>query len=374
MSNITQHIYADNAATTPLISKAYEAMLPYLMVDYGNASQPYAFARNPKKALKEARAEIAECIGALPEEIFFTSGGTESNNWVIQGAIKQDKPIVTSAIEHHSVLEPCTLTDTVVFLPVDKEGVVQSKQLENILGDNKYGITSVMFANNEIGTIEPIAELTSIAHQHNWLFHTDAVQAIGHVPIDVHEIDVDMLSASAHKFNGPKGIGFLYIKKGTQWPSLLLGGSQESNHRAGTENVASIVGMAIALQENVKSLDNNTKHISHLEDLLLISLKDSGIRFRRNGCQKHIPGNISISFPKNDGEAILHRLDLMGISVSTGSACDSTRNQIYHVLKAIGLEETYAKGTIRITLSHHNTEQEVQTIVSALKKILGEQL
>ncbi|MBQ7712013.1 MAG: cysteine desulfurase [Bacteroidales bacterium] len=374
MSNITQHIYADNAATTPLNSKAYEAMLPYLMVDYGNASQPYAFARNPKKALKEARAEIAECIGALPEEIFFTSGGTESNNWVIQGAIKQDKPIVTSAIEHHSVLEPCALTDNVVFLPVDKEGVVQSKQLENILGDNKYGITSVMFANNEIGTIEPIDELTSIAHQHNWLFHTDAVQAIGHVPIDVHEIDVDMLSASAHKFNGPKGIGFLYIKKGTQWPSLLLGGSQESNHRAGTENVASIVGMAIALQENVKSLDNNTKHISHLEDLLLISLKDSGIRFRRNGCQKHIPGNISISFPKNDGEAILHRLDLMGISVSTGSACDSTRNQISHVLKAIGLEETYAKGTIRITLSHHNTEQEVQTIVSALKKIMGERL
>lgn len=370
MNQGKRHIYADNAATTPLSRTAYEAMLPYLIDEFGNASQPYTFARNPKKALKEARATIADCIGALPEEIFFTSGGTESNNWVIQGAIKQNKSIVTSTIEHHSVLVPCTLTDNVAFLPVDKMGVVQLKSFESVMSPNRCGVASVMFANNEIGTIEPIAELASIAHQRNWLFHTDAVQAIGHISVDVHKIGVDLLSASAHKFNGPKGIGFLYIKKGLQWPSLLWGGSQESNHRAGTENVASIVGMSVALQENVSSLKTNIVYINSLENLLLAKLDNSGIKCIRNGSTEHIPGNISLSFVDKDGETILHRLDLHGISVSTGSACDSMNTQISHVLKAIHLDERYAKGTIRISLGAHNTVNDIQAIVETFVKVL----
>lgn len=373
MNQERKHIYADYAATSPLSHKAYEAMLPYLLNDYGNASQPYAFARKPKKAIQEARATIADCIGALPEEIFFTSCGTESNNWAIQGAYRQDKYIVTSAIEHHSILSPSTTLGNATVVPVSGDGVVLDNCYENALREKQDGLASIMFSNNEIGTIEPIAELADMAHHHKWLFHTDAVQAVGHTPIDVHELGIDMLSASAHKFNGPKGIGFLYIKKGIEWPSLLLGGSQESNHRAGTENVASVVGMAVALSENVDSLESNVNHISSLELQLLMGLTDANISFKRNGCSKHIAGNLSLSFPEKDGEAILHRLDLLGISISTGSACDSKNTQISHVLYAIGLEERYAKGTIRISLGHQNTEQDVQTIIAALKRIIKEE-
>lgn len=373
MNQERKHIYADYAATSPLSHKAYEAMLPYLLNDYGNASQPYAFARKPKKAIQEARATIADCIGALPEEIFFTSCGTESNNWAIQGAYRQDKYIVTSAIEHHSILSPSTTLGNATVVPVSGDGVVLDNCYENALREKQDGLASIMFSNNEIGTIEPIAELADMAHHHKWLFHTDAVQAVGHTPIDVHELGIDMLSASAHKFNGPKGIGFLYIKKGIEWPSLLLGGSQESNHRAGTENVASVVGMAVALSENVDSLESNVNHISSLELQLLMGLTDANISFKRNGCSKHIAGNLSLSFPEKDGEAILHRLDLLGISISTGSACDSKNTQISHVLYAIGLEERYAKGTIRISLGHQNTEQDVQTIIATLKRIIKEE-
>ena len=373
MNQEKRHIYADNAATSPLSPKAYEAMLPYLVEGYGNASQPYAFSRKPKKALQEARAIIADCIGALPEEIFFTSCGTESNNWVIQGAFQQGMHVVTSAIEHHSILRPCTLGDTTI-IPVNNDGVVFLDYYSKALVKDKRGIVSFMFANNEIGTIEPVGELADVAHHNGWLFHTDAVQAVGHTAINVHEIGVDMLSSSAHKFNGPKGIGFLYKRRGLEWPSLLLGGSQESGHRAGTENVPSIVGMATALQENIDSLQMNVTYLQHLEELLINGLKDKKISFIRNGSPNHIAGNISLSFPAADGEALLHRLDLMGISVSTGSACDSKETQISHVLKAINLNEAFAKGTIRVSLGHKNTEQDVQAIVAALLKIIREPL
>ena len=363
------YIYADNAATSPLSHKAYEAMVPYLVDEYGNASQPYAFARKPKMALQEARAMIADCIGALPEEVYFTSCGTESNNWVIQGAFSQGMHVITSAIEHHSILRPCALGDTTI-VPVNSDGIVFHDEYSKALVKFRRGLASFMYANNEIGTIEPIGELADLAHHNGWLFHTDAVQAVGHTKINVHEIGVDMLSSSAHKFNGPKGIGFLYIKKDLVWPSLLLGGSQEFSHRAGTENVASIVGMATALQENINSLENNLKHIHLLENQLLSGLKDANISFKRNGSSNHIVGNLSLSFPGEDGEAILHRLDLLGIGISTGSACDSKETQISHVLKAINLDETYAKGTIRISLGHQNTEQEIQTIGAALTKII----
>ena len=371
-----EYVYADNAATTRLSNKAFESMLPYLQNEYGNASQLYSFARFPKKALKEARQVIANCIGAQPGEIFFTSCGTESDNWVINGAVQQHLPIVTSSIEHHAILRPCESAKrcgcSVSLLPVTKEGIVLSSSVKEVV-HSSCGLLSVMYANNEIGTIQPIKELATIAHENGWLMHTDAVQAIGHTRINVRELGVDMLSASAHKFNGPKGIGFLYIKEGVNWPALIKGGTQENGLRAGTENVASIVGMATALEENVISICENESHLAHLEEILISNLSRSGIAFYRNGAENHIKGNVSLSFPNRSGESIMHRLDLKGICVSTGSACDSKETQISHVLKAIGLEEMLAKGTIRISLSKYNTEHDMMKIVQVLVGILKEE-
>ena len=371
-----EYVYADNAATTRLSNKAFESMLPYLQNEYGNASQLYSFARLPKKALKEARQVIANCIGAQPSEIFFTSCGTESDNWVINGAVQQHLPIVTSSIEHHAILRPCESAKrcgcSVSLLPVTKEGIVLSSSVKEVV-HSSCGLLSVMYANNEIGTIQPIKELATIAHENGWLMHTDAVQAIGHTRINVRELGVDMLSASAHKFNGPKGIGFLYIKEGVNWPALIKGGTQENGLRAGTENVASIVGMATALEENVISICENESHLAHLEKILISNLSRSGIAFYRNGAENHIKGNVSLSFPNRSGESIMHRLDLKGICVSTGSACDSKETQISHVLKAIGLEEMLAKGTIRISLSKYNTEYDMMKIVQVLVGILKEE-
>ena len=371
-----EYVYADNAATTRLSNKAFECMLPYLQNEYGNASQLYSFARSPKKALKEARQVIATCIGAQPSEIYFTSCGTESDNWVINGAVQQHLPIVTSSIEHHAILRPCESAKrcgcSVSLLPVTKEGIVLSSSVKEVV-HSSCGLLSVMYANNEIGTIQPIKELATIAHENGWLMHTDAVQAIGHTRINVRELGVDMLSASAHKFNGPKGIGFLYIKEGVNWPALIKGGTQENGLRAGTENVASIVGMATALEENVISICENESHLAHLEEILISNLSRSGIAFYRNGAENHIKGNVSLSFPNRSGESIMHRLDLKGICVSTGSACDSKETQISHVLKAIGLEEMLAKGTIRISLSKYNTEQDMIKIVQVLVGILKEE-
>ena len=371
-----EYVYADNAATTRLSNKAFESMLPYLQNEYGNASQLYSFARLPKKALKEARQVIANCIGAQPSEIFFTSCGTESDNWVINGAVQQHLPIVTSSIEHHAILRPCESAKrcgcSVSLLPVTKEGIVLSSSVKEVV-HSSCGLLSVMYANNEIGTIQPIKELATIAHENGWLMHTDAVQAIGHTRINVRELGVDMLSASAHKFNGPKGIGFLYIKEGVNWPALIKGGTQENGLRAGTENVASIVGMATALEENVISICENESHLAHLEEILISNLSRSGIAFYRNGAENHIKGNVSLSFPNRSGESIMHMLDLKGICVSTGSACDSKETQISHVLKAIGLEEMLAKGTIRISLSKYNTEHDMMKIVQVLVGILKEE-
>lgn len=366
-------IYADNAATTQLSKKAFEAMLPYLQNEYGNASQSYSFSRSAKLALRESREIIAKCIGALPEEIFITSGGTESDNWIIQGALRQGLPIITSVIEHHAILRPCewicNKAGDVSYLPVNQEGVVCFNTLNDRM-NGKKGITSIMFANNEIGTIQPINEIALLCHRKGWLFHTDAVQAVGHTPINVETLGIDMLSASAHKFNGPKGIGFLYIRRGVKWVPLILGGSQESGFRAGTENVAGVVGMAAALKENIDSLEGNMQHIFNLEEMLMSELSQTCINFQRNGANKHLAGNISLSFPGHSGEAIMHRLDLLGISVSTGSACDSKETNVSHVLKAINLSETMALGTIRITLGKNNTEEDVNKIVQALCKIL----
>lgn len=369
-------IYADNAATTKLDIDAFEAMKPYLLSEYGNASQPYSFSRTAKKALKDARAQIAECIGALPEEIYFTSGGTESDNWVVKGTLKygDQRSVITSAFEHHAMLHACAhierLGYPVTYIYPTRDGAVIPEQLRAVITDQTK-LVSVMMVNNEIGTVQPIKELCTLAHSYGARFHTDAVQAVGHILIDVHALNIDFLSASAHKFNGPKGIGFLYIRKGAEIEPFSDGGAQEFGMRAGTENIASIVGMATALQKNCSQIVETEKRILKLEQIILNALEASGIDFHRNGAVPHIPGNLSLSFRGFEGEMLLHRLDLMGIMVSTGSACDSKNTQISHVLKAIRADEDYALGTIRISLGRDNTLDDAKKIADALIKIIS---
>ena len=370
-------VYADNAATTELDPDAFEAMTPYFLEEYGNPSQPYTFARAPKTALHEARATIADCIGALPEEIYFTSGGTESDNWSIKGSLfaKSKKTgVITSAFEHHAVLHSCQAMERlgypVVYLQPDKAGIVEPATLQEHM-TRDFKTVSIMFANNEIGVIQPIRELCEIAHAFGAVFHTDAVQAVGHVPVDVATIGVDLLSVSAHKFNGPKGIGFLYIKKGTNIAPYADGGAQERKYRAGTENVPLIVGMATALKKNCSNMQKNADHILGLERQLLERLNCAGIVYSRNGSKNTLPGLLSLSFPGASGEAILHRMDLQGIAISTGSACDSQNTKISHVLRSIQLDEASAKGTIRISLGRNNTAEDVERIVYALVKTVS---
>lgn len=370
-------IYADNAATTKLDSDVFEIMKPYLLSEYGNASQPYSFSRASKLALKNAREMIAKCINAKPEEIYFTSGGTESDNWAIKGICLpgEGKRLITSEIEHHAILNSAETVKRmgadVDYLKPTSEGVITVDELKKVITP-KTTLVSIMLANNEIGTIQPIKDLAEMAHKFGALFHTDAVQAVGHIKIDVKELDVDMLSASAHKFNGPKGIGFIYIKQGTTISTYLDGGSQESALRAGTENVASIIGMAYALKKNCDNLDVNKEKITKLEEKLLALLNVCGSNgIKKNGGNNTLPGNISLSLKNQDGEALLHRLDLRGICISTGSACDSKNTNISHVLKAIKLDEQFAKGTIRISLGKDNTEDDIRYIADELKKIMN---
>ncbi len=369
-------IYADNAATTKLDVDAFEAMKPFLLDNFANPSQPYSFSRPAKDVMSAARQTIAECIHAKPEEIFFTSGGTESDNWAIKGvalAHSKEQELITSAFEHHALLRSAEAIGEqlhpVVYVQPDKSGIVQPKKLQAVITD-KTAMVSVMTANNEIGTIQPVQELCTIAHQHGAMFHTDAVQAVGHIPIHVEDMGIDVLSASAHKFNGPKGMGFLYIRNGSRIAPNVNGGSQESGMRAGTENVAAIVGMAEALWGNCMKMNENRKHVSELEDRLLSGLRQLPISFHRNGAEPFLPGILSLSFPGFDGEAILHRMDLMGIAISTGSACDSVNTAISHVLRAIQLDERAAKGTVRISLGKNNSAEDVDAIVHGLAKIL----
>lgn len=318
---------------------------------------------------------IAACIGAEPEEIYFTSGGTESDNWAIKGLIEpNDKhQTITSQIEHHAVLNACNALERlgypVVYLPVDSQGVVLSDSLSKAITE-KTKLVSVMMVNNEIGTIEPIKELATIAHTHNVLFHTDAVQAVGHIPIDVNELGIDMLSSSAHKFNGPKGIGFLYIRKGTQIRPLADGGAQEFHMRAGTENIASIVGMAVALKKNCRTMQETSTKLQAMDHAFIDVLHEANVDFIRNGSVSKSPGIISVSIRNISGEMLLHRLDLKGISISTGSACDSVNTQVSHVIKAIGVPSAYAQGTIRISFGHDNQIEDAVEIAHAIAKIL----
>lgn len=368
-------IYADNAATTRMDIEVFEAMKPYLLSEYGNVSQPYSFTRKAKKAIKESREIIANCIGAEPDEIFFTSGGSESDNWAIKSLLshKDDTNIITSNIEHHAILNACKAVEkfgaSVSYLDPDKEGVITNKTLGKYI-NNKTKLVSIMLANNEIGTIEPIAELAKTAHQHGAVFHTDAVQAVGHIPINVKQLGVDMLSASGHKFNAPKGIGFLYIKRGTKIDSYINGGDQESGKRAGTENVASIVGMATALKNNCAEMNMIAEKLRHMENLFLNTLDAADVKYLYNGAELRIPGNINISILDADGEMLLHRLDLKGICISTGSACDSASTQVSHVIESIGVPDEYAKGTIRISFGKYNHERDAIAVADAIVEIL----
>lgn len=369
------YVYADNAATTKLDKDALAAMLPWLQDEYGNASQPYSFARKPKKALADARTAIAACIGAEPEEIYFTSGGTESDNWAIKGLIEPDDKYltITSQIEHHAVLNACSALERfgypVVYLSADAKGIVSPEELSKAITE-KAKLVSVMMVNNEIGTIEPIKELAAVAHTHGALFHTDAVQAVGHIPIDVNELGIDMLSASAHKFNGPKGIGFLYIRKGTQIRPFTDGGAQEFHMRAGTENIASIVGMAVALRKNCDAMQETSTTLQTMEHVFINSLREADIDFIRNGAENRVPGNISISIRGASGEMLLHRLDLRGISISTGSACDSVNTQVSHVIKAIGVSQEYSEGTIRVSFGRDNKVEDALEVANAITHIV----
>ena len=369
-------IYADHAATTALSLAAYEAMLPWLQDKYGNPSTLYSLARNPRKAVAHSREVIAAAINADPSEIFFTSGGTEADNWALKGTLFQHdrgKGIITSAIEHHAILNSCAALERMGYaadtLPVDQMGVVHAETLRSALTDNVL-LVSIMLVNNEIGTIEPVAELAAIAHKAGALFHTDAVQAIGHIPVDVKALGVDMLSASAHKFNGPKGVGFLYIHNGVHLAPLLNGGGQERGMRAGTENVAGIVGMAAALQEHIEHMAQETECLNTLSGRLIDQLRSKGLDFRMNGSHNRIPGSLSLSFKDADGEMLMHRLDLMGTAVATGSACDSKDTVLSHVIQAIAVPQEYAHGTIRVTLGMDNTTEHVDRIAQQIATIL----
>jgi len=362
----SSYIYADNSATTRLAPEALKAMMPFLVTEYGNASGVYSFSRPAQKALKDAREAIASCIGALPEEIFFTSGGTESDNWAIKGSMPLGR-IVTSRIEHHAVLNSLAYADffphgSAKILPVDERGIVSYKSLEAVLS-RKTSLVSIMLANNEIGTIEPIKEYAHVAHQKGVRFHTDAVQAVGHIPIDVNSLGVDFLSASAHKFMGPKGIGFLFCRKDAHLNNFMDGGQQEFGLRAGTENIASIVGMSTALMICCDRMKETTQRLNKMAAVFKKTIKNAIPEAVFNGdtCN-HLPGHISLSIPGITGEGLLHFLDLKGIAISTGAACNSKSTQISHVLKAIRLPVSLAKGTIRISLGADNKTEDIPII------------
>ncbi|MBR5517491.1 MAG: cysteine desulfurase NifS [Clostridia bacterium] len=371
-------IYVDNAATTMLEPEVLEKMMPYLTNQYGNASSIYRFGQEAKEVVNESRETIAKCLNADTKEIYFTSGGTEADNWAIKGVAdalsKKGNHIITSAIEHHAILHTCEFLEKhgyeVTYLPVDENGLVNPDDLEKAITD-KTILVSIMFANNEIGTIQPIKELAEVAHKHDVYFHTDAVQAVAHVEIDVKELGVDLLSMSAHKFGGPKGIGALYIKKGIRVTNLLHGGQQELGRRATTENLAGIVGMAAALKLATDNFEENVAKMEALRERYINSVLEKIPYCRLNGHRtQRLPGNTNISFQFIEGEAMLLLLDMYGIAASSGSACTSGSLDPSHVLLAIGLPHGIAHGSLRVTFSHHNTEEEVDAIVEALEKTI----
>lgn len=371
-------IYFDNAATTAVRSEVFEAMSKYFSKEFGNPSSIYKIARENKKAVEESREKIAKAINADKNEIFFTAGGSESDNWAIKGIAEsyasKGKHIITLSIEHHAVLHTCQFLETkgyeVTYLPVDNDGIVDLNELKNAIREDTI-LISVMFANNEIGSLQPIEEIGKIAHENGIIFHTDAVQALGHIPIDVKALNIDLLSMSAHKIYGPKGVGALYIKKGTKITPLIHGGAQEKNRRAGTENVPGIVGMGTAVELITNEIEKESVRLSYLRDKLIDGILESIPYSRLNGSRdKRLPGNVNISFEFVEGESILLLLDMKGICASSGSACTSGSLDPSHVLLAIGLPHEKAHGSLRLTLGMFNTEEEVDYLLKELPPII----
>lgn len=372
-------IYLDNAATTKTAPEAVEAMLPYFSENYGNASSIYQLGAQSKKAILKAREIIAGSLGAEVQDIYFTAGGSESDNWALIAAAEamenKGKHIITTKIEHHAILHTCDYLEKRGFritrLEVNEQGRVSVEDVEKAICPDTI-LISVMFANNEIGTIQPIAEIGALAKEKGILFHTDAVQAYGHVPIDVNACHIDMLSASGHKFGGPKGIGFLYIRRGVKIRAFIHGGAQERSRRAGTENVPGIVGMAAALQIAVSQMEERTQKMIALRDYLIERLETEIPYCRLNGDRRErLPNNVNFSFRFVEGEAMLIMLDMKGICASSGSACTSGSLDPSHVLLAIGLPHEEAHGSLRLTLSHENTKEELDEVVEAVKEIVG---
>lgn len=371
-------IYLDNAATTKTAPEVVDAMLPYFSEYYGNASTIYGLGAESKKAMDHARQTIADSLGAKPEEIYFTAGGSESDNWALKATAEayasKGKHIITTKIEHHAILHTCEYLEKrgfeITYLNVDRDGLISLDELKAAIRPDTI-LISVMFANNEIGTIEPIAEIGEIAKEHGVLFHTDAVQAYAQVPINVDEMHIDMLSASGHKLNGPKGIGFLYIRKGVKIRSFVHGGAQERSRRAGTENIPGIVGLGVAVERAMRIMDSKTQREIELRDYLIGRLENEIPHCWLNGHRtKRLPNNINFSFLFIEGESMLIMLDMKGICASSGSACTSGSLDPSHVLLAIGLKHEEAHGSLRLTLSEDSTKEEMDIVAEEVKKIV----
>ena len=370
-------VYLDNAATTALSPKVLEQMMPYLTTIYGNPSSPHSFGQEARKGVDHARDQVAKALNALPEEIIFTGCGTESDNTVLFGVAeryaKKGNHIITTNVEHHAILHTCEALEKrgveVTYLPVDENGMVTAEQVANAITD-KTILVSIMFANNEVGTIMPIAEIGKVCRERGVLFHTDAVQAVGHVPIDVKAMNIDMLSLSAHKFHGPKGVGALYMKKGIRLPSYVMGGAQERNRRAGTENVAGIVGLGAAIALATQTLEESAARMTKLRDKLIAGIAQRIPEVKLNGHPTmRLPNNVNYSIKYIEGESILLMLDMNGIAASSGSACTSGSLDPSHVLLALGLSHEVAHGSMRLTLSDETTEEDIDYVLDVLPKV-----
>ena len=378
---MTNHriIYMDNAATTAVRPEVLEAMLPYFTEHYGNPSSIHSVGRDAKRAVENARRQVAAALGAQPQEIYFTAGGSESDNWAIRSAAemleKKGKHIITSSVEHHAVLHTCEYLEKhrgyrVTYLPVDDTGRVNPADVKNAIAEDTVLIT-IMAANNEIGTLQPIAEIGRIAKEAGVLFHTDAVQAVGAIPLNVSTLPVDMLSLSAHKFHGPKGVGALYIRKGVRMNNLIYGGAQERNLRAGTENLASIVGLGKAIEIAVAELPEYAARMTRLRDRLIDGILAEIPETRLNGHRtERLPANVNVSVRYIEGESLLMRLDLAGVEGSSGSACTSGSLDPSHVLLAIGLPHEIAHGSLRLSLGISNTDEDVDYVLQTLPGIV----
>ena len=375
---MSKYIYMDNSATTPVKKKVLDEMIPYFTENFGNPSSIYSLGSNSKVAVEKAREQVARALGADKNEIYFTAGGSESDNWALKGIASKHKNkgnhIITTKIEHHAVLHTCEYLHKngfeITYLNVDKDGLIDLKELESAITE-KTILISIMFANNEIGTIQPIKEIGEIAKSKNIIFHTDAVQAIGNVRIDVKELNIDLLSLSAHKFYGPKGMGALYIRKGLQIDPLIAGGGQERNKRAGTENVPGIVGLGKAIELAYENLEEHNEKLIKLRERLINGIQENIKYTRINGHRtKRLPGNVNVCFEFIEGESLLLSLDIEGIAGSSGSACTSGSLDPSHVLLAIGLPHEIAHGSLRLSLGDFNTEEEVDYVIAKLVKIV----